>query len=287
MNAITNIPKLSPFDIYMAQSKAQLMRIARLDHNLKGTIFADPLSNPKVAKNAKYDNVLTYPIHLAPSTLSGFNTCAMASDGCKEACLHTAGNPAYMKGKNSARITRTKLYFENRPLFVAILCKEVISATAKAAKLNMALAFRPNATSDIKWEKSKVISLGMQKVVIDLIHQFAPEATIYDYTKEPNRETPSFYTLTFSLSENNDIAAYRELLNGRNVAVVFDTKRGQALPKTHTLNGKVFEVIDGDKSDYRPEDIQGVIVGLRAKGDAIGDASGFVRKANQSVFMAA
>jgi len=53
------------------------------------------------------------------------------------------------------------------------------------------------------------------------------------------------------------------------------------------LNGKVFEVIDGDKSDYRPEDIQGVIVGLRAKGDAIGDSSGFVRKANQSVFMAA
>ena len=50
MNAITNIPKLSQFDIYMAQSKAQLMRIARLDHNLKGTIFADPLSNPKVAK---------------------------------------------------------------------------------------------------------------------------------------------------------------------------------------------------------------------------------------------
>tara|TARA_R110000796_G_scaffold107465_2_gene218234 strand:+ start:2894 stop:3757 length:864 start_codon:yes stop_codon:yes gene_type:complete len=287
MNAITNIPKLSQFDIYMAQSKAQLMRIARLDHNLKGTIFADPLSNPKVAKNAKFDNVLTYPIHLAPSTLSGFNTCAMASDGCKEACLHTAGNPAYMKGKNSARITRTKLYFENRPLFVAILCKEVISATAKAAKLGMALAFRPNATSDIKWEKSKVISLGMQRVVIDLIHQLAPEATIYDYTKEPNRETPSFYTLTFSLSENNDIAAYNELLNGRNVAVVFDTKRGQALPKTHTLNGKVFEVIDGDKSDYRPEDIQGVIVGLRAKGDAIGDSSGFVRKANQSVFMAA
>ena len=287
MNAITNIPKLSQFDIYMAQSKAQLMRIARLDHNLKGTIFADPLSNPKVAKNAKFDNVLTYPIHLAPSTLSGFNTCAMASDGCKEACLHTAGNPAYMKGKNSARITRTKLYFENRPLFVAILCKEVVSATAKAAKLGMALAFRPNATSDIKWEKSKVISLGMQRVVIDLIHQLAPEATIYDYTKEPNRETPSFYTLTFSLSENNDIAAYNELLNGRNVAVVFDTKRGQALPKTHTLNGKVFEVIDGDKSDYRPEDIQGVIVGLRAKGDAIGDSSGFVRKANQSVFMAA
>ena len=287
MNAITNIPKLSQFDIYMAQSKAQLMRIARLDHNLKGTIFADPLSNPKVAKNAKYDNVLTYPIHLAPSTLSGFNTCAMASDGCKEACLHTAGNPAYMKGKNSARITRTKLYFENRPLFVAILVKEVIAAKAKAAKLGMALAFRPNATSDIKWEKSKVIALGMQIVVIDLIHQFAPEATIYDYTKEPNRKTPSFYTLTFSLSENNDIAAYNELLNGRNVAVVFDTKRGQALPKTHTLNGKVFEVIDGDKSDYRPEDVQGVIVGLRAKGDAIGDSSGFVRKANQSVFLAA
>ena len=46
-----NYEKLSPFDVYMLQSKAQLMRIARLDHNLKGTIFADPLSNPKVAKS--------------------------------------------------------------------------------------------------------------------------------------------------------------------------------------------------------------------------------------------
>lgn len=36
-------------------------------------------------------------------------------------------------------------------------------------------------------------------------------------------------------------------------------------------------MIDGDLSDYRPGDPSPCIVGLRAKGDAIGDASGFVR----------
>jgi hypothetical protein len=36
-------------------------------------------------------------------------------------------------------------------------------------------------------------------------------------------------------------------------------------------------VIDGDLHDYRPLDESGVIVGLRAKGQAMSDKSGFVR----------
>ena len=277
--------ELSAFDTYSLMSKADLMRIARADHNVKGSLLADPLANPKVAKNAKYDNVLTFPLHLAPSTLSGFNTCAMASDGCAEACLHTAGNPAYMDGKEAARIAKTRLYFNNRDLFIAILAKEIVAARNKAVKLGMALAFRLNATSDIKWEKSKVKHFGLSLTVAELIHSIAPEATQYDYTKIPNRTMPEWYTLTFSLSENNDKLAGGELARGRNVAVVFDTKRGQSLPSTYTLNGVTATVIDGDLSDYRPEDAQGVIVGLRAKGDAIGDTSGFVRPSKQSIFI--
>ena len=279
--------KLSTYDNYALLSLAELRRIARADHDVKGSLLADPLSNPKVAKNAKYANVLTFPLHLAPADLSGFNTCAMASDGCKQACLHTAGNPAYMSGKETARIAKTRLYFNDRSLFVAILAKEVLAARRKAEKLNMALAFRLNATSDIKWEKTKVQHVGLFLTVPEIIHTIAPAATMYDYTKIPNRTTPAYYSLTFSLSESNDKLAAAELARGHNVAAVFDTKRGHELPMQYTINGVTASVIDGDLTDYRPDDAPASIVGLRAKGDAIGDQSGFVRPAVQSVFLAA
>jgi len=55
--------------------------------------------------------------------------------------------------------------------------------------------------------------------------------------------------------------------NGRNVAVVFD-----AIPTTW----EGWTVIDGDADDMRWRDPMGVIVGLKAKGDAIKDTTGFV-----------
>ena len=68
------------------------------------TLLATPLANPKVAKNDKL-GVLTAPKHLAPASVSGFNVCPMATAGCRKACLHTAGNPAYMAGlRRSARV---------------------------------------------------------------------------------------------------------------------------------------------------------------------------------------
>jgi hypothetical protein len=54
---------------------------------------------------------------------------------------------------------------------------------------------------------------------------------------------------------------------GGNVAVVFNE-----LPETYL--GK--PVINGDESDLRFLDPKGVIVGLKAKGKAIKDDSGFV-----------
>lgn len=54
---------------------------------------------------------------------------------------------------------------------------------------------------------------------------------------------------------------------------MFAVRKGRPLPATY--NG--IPVIDGDVSDFRPVDPSGVIVGLRAKGAAIHDSSGFVR----------
>tara|TARA_R110002074_G_scaffold205199_1_gene373541 strand:- start:307 stop:1155 length:849 start_codon:yes stop_codon:yes gene_type:complete len=278
--------ELSPFDAYSLMTKAALMRIARADYDVKGSLLGSPLSNPKIAKNTKENGVYTFGLPLAPADESGFNTCGGSSAGCRRACLHTSGNPAYFVAKFAARKAKTVMYFKNRALFMAILAKEVIAASKLAIRHNMALAFRLNVTSDIKWEFSKTKINGVFNTVVDMIHSLAPMAKLYDYTKLANRITPEFYSLTFSLCEDNDVLAASELLRGQNVAVVFDTKRGHTLPFYHTINGHEFLVIDGDLTDYRPDDVQGVIVGLRAKGKAIGDTSGFVRKARQDVFMA-
>ena len=231
------------------------------------SLLARPESNPKLAKGQKL-GVMSAPLHLAPANLSGYEVCPMATQGCRAACLHTAGNPAHMAGKERARIARTKLYFEDREFFLQVLKAEIAELERKAHRAGMMPAVRLNATSDIPWERVKLDGKSLP--------EHFPGVTFYDYTKRPNRKgLPANYTVTFSLAEDNDAAAAQALANGLNVAVVFSTKRNHDLPQS--FMGR--EVIDGDAHDFRPADPRGVVVGLRAKGSAIGDTSGFVRKA--------
>ena len=68
---------------------------------------------------------------------------------------------------------------------------------------------------------------------------------------------------------------YEALASGVNVAVVFNTRKGKALPTTWNS----LPVIDGDAHDLRfldPRTPHGIIIGLRAKGRARKDTSGFV-----------
>ena len=81
---------------------------------------------------------------------------------------------------------------------------------------------------------------------------------------------PSNYHLTFSCSEHNEEKCKIVLAMGGNVAVVF---RNQ-LPET--WNG--YKVVNGDKSDLRFLDNQGVVVGLIEKGLAKKDLTGFVKE---------
>ena len=74
--------------------------------------------------------------------------------------------------------------------------------------------------------------------------------------------------MTFSRSEVNDLDAYRLLKDGGNVAVVFKNE----LPQF--WNG--FPVINGDDTDLRYFDPKNVVIGLKAKGKAKKDISGFV-----------
>jgi hypothetical protein len=97
-----------------------------------------------------------------------------------------------------------------------------------------------------------------------------PDVQVYDYTKLPvpdKDKLPKNYHLTFSLSETNKEAALEALWKGFNVAVVFDEKPNDFLG---------VPVVDGDESDLRFLDKPYSIVGLKAKGKAKKDKTGFV-----------
>ena len=230
-------------------------------------------TNPKVAKNEKL-GVLGGVLHLAPADLSGFEVCPMRSEGCTAACLHTAGNPAYMKNKNEARIKRTKAFFTHREAFMNLLVLEIAKMLKSANDQNLDLAIRLNGTSDIRWESMRFdvwdwVAERAEKrkgvcdtTILDLFR----ELQFYDYTKIHNRKNvPSNYHLTFSLNETNREFATKQ---DRNIAVVFKGK----LPDEYL--GR--PVIDGDEHDYRPNDPKGVVVGLKVKGKGREDETGFV-----------
>lgn len=217
--------------------------------------------NYKTVKGEKY-GILTGILYLAPAKLSGFEVCPKRSEGCTASCLYSAGMGAF-SNVQKARIQKTLFYFGDRPKFLELIKEDIKKLQKQAKKDGQKLAIRLNGTSDLNW---------MQH---DIFSSF-PEVQFYDYTKVFNRltkEIPANYHLTFSKSENNDSECIQALKLGFNVAVVFDTKKGEALPAS--WNG--FPVYDGDDTDTRFLDPKGgFVIGLRAKGQAKKDASGFV-----------
>lgn len=214
---------------------------------------------------------LTGILYLAPHTLAGRNVCTHASAGCILSCLFAAGMGAF-ESVQEARIAKTKQFFRDPKGFVETLAQDIESLKRKAARLGLSPCVRLNGTSDLPWE-----NLGGQ-IGVNLMRRFQ-EIPFYDYTKNPARaraflegRLPANYSLTFSRSECNGETALELAKAGANVAVVFATKKGSKLPKMWA--GR--PVIDGDKDDLRFLDKRGSIVGLRAKGKARKDESGFV-----------
>jgi len=227
-------------------------------------------NNAKTTKGEEL-GVYTVILYLAPANESGvLNTCQYATE-CANVCLYKAGRGA-MPNVISARVNRTIAFANNPKLFVENLASDIEEAQVTANNKGMKLAVRLNGTSDLPWEKLG----GFLKV--NLMDRF-PSVPFYDYTKNPNRaelyaqgQMPKNYHLTFSRSEANGEDAERLLNLGVNIACVFSTAKEDELPKTYL--GK--EVIDGDVTDIRFLDPKGVVVGLRAKGPARKDQSGFV-----------
>lgn len=197
-------------------------------------------------------------MHLQPHEFMGKNLCPGAG-GCAASCLVTTGMMVF-SGSVNARQERTRLFWQDRPAFKAQLFKEIAAHRRASLKHGLKPCVRLNGTSDVVWEK----------VMPDLFTEFS-DIQFYDYTKLYRRflhDLPANYSLTFSRAENNHKEAEALSLLGHNVAVVF----------AGDVPGKYLgrRVVDGDAHDLRFLDPRGVVVGLKAKGKARKDTSGFV-----------
>ena len=233
-------------------------------HVLRGLLGSGD-ANPKLAKsNASGLGYKTWGLSLAPATESGYQLCASSTPGCRAACLYRQGHGRLDPGIAAARIARTVAFKEHRDWFKRMLVWELGRITRRADAVGYQVAVRLNVVSDVMWEREFAALFWLFRDV-----QF------YDYSKHAKRvfrslagELPPNYSLTFSLSEDSEADARTVLECGGNVAVVFRN----GLPK----DWFGFPVLDGDETDLRFLDPPGVVVGLRAKGTARQDTSGFV-----------
>jgi hypothetical protein len=217
-------------------------------------------TNAKTVKN----NIETYILYLAPANMiEGFNLCPFASDGCKKACLYSAGRGKFSNVQQS-RINKSKFWAYDRATFYIQLTNEILKIQAQAVKKDITIALRLNGTSDI--DHIDLIKRYTGTNVLDLSNLI-----FYDYTKNPNivkKYLNTAYKITFSRSEINENKVLDVLAIGGNVAIVFK----DTLPDTW----QGYKVINGDETDLRYFDPINVVVGLKAKGDAKKDKSNFV-----------
>lgn len=218
-------------------------------------------SDAKTRKGTK-QGFLTGILYLVPAGQAGLkNLCPKASKGCIESCLFTAGRGKFTTVEN-ARINKTKHFLQDRQSFIDILKADFRILIRQAKKEGLKPAVRLNGTSDIAFHK-----------LIDM--ESFKEIYFYDYTKVvskaldfANGKLAKNYHVTFSKSESNWKDCLKVLKAGGNVAAVFRKE----LPLTYQR----FPVLDGDLTDSRFKDERGCIVGLKAKGEAKKDKSGFV-----------
>jgi hypothetical protein len=220
-------------------------------------------ANPKIQKGTKL-GYLSFILHLAPADLSGRETCPKRTAGCTAACLNTAGRGGmFKKGEKTnviqkARIRKTKYFFEDRDAFMKDLYQDIVKAKKFADKQGLIPVFRLNGTSDLSWEKYEVGTTGLN------LFQLFPTTQFYDYTKVLGRKISQYpnYHLTFSKADGNDADVAKALEQGLSVVAVYD-EIPQGVPSA-------------DETDLRFLDPKGTMLGLKAKGRAKKDYSGFV-----------
>jgi hypothetical protein len=156
-----------------------------------------------------------------------------------------------------ARIRKTEYFFNDRAGFMADLVSDINKAIKFAAKQGLTPVFRLNGTSDLSWEKYEA---AHGKNIFELFDY----VQFYDYTKVLGRKVKHLknYHLTFSKADGNDSDVAEALFQGMSVVAVYDQ-----IPAG---------VPSADETDLRFLDPKGIMLGLKAKGRAKKDYSGFV-----------
>lgn len=239
-----------------------------LGYNYKKPTTLFGTQNAKTKKGEKL-GYTTYILYMSPEKQNtlGKNICPKATAGCSKSCLFTAGRGKFsnvMKG----RLNKTEYFLRDKVNFMNDVVKEIKKGIKKHGADKMCV--RLNGTSDIPYEN---IAVGGFKNIMEMF----PDVQFYDYTKCYSRlikQLPANYHLTFSRAETaeNQREADNALALGFNVAVVFAVKDETELPAEYN-NAKV---INGDEHDLTFLHGNGVIVGLKAKGEAKKDDTGFV-----------
>lgn len=219
-------------------------------------------TNSKTAKNS----LDTFILYLSPFNQNSFgiNVCPKASPGCVASCLFSAGRGRFSNVIN-ARTNKTDFLLSDKLGFLTMLKNELVKINNKAIKESKKIAIRLNGTSDLDF-----VGMVKNKLNFDLLS--LENLLFYDYTKIYGKalkyKDSKNYFVTLSLAENSNLNEIKMALNlGINVSAVFKNN----LPGS--LLG--FPVIDGDKTDIEMIFNTGVILGLKAKGKAKKDKTGF------------
>jgi hypothetical protein len=261
----TTAPQIAA-DRYTSDNVKSLLGKLRAKVN---KLLSDGSTNAKTVKN----DLKTFILYLAPADQNskGVNICP-AADTCKAPCLFTAGHGAF-NSVQAARIARTEYYINHRDEFARTLVNELSKLYTKALNTGAKFAIRLNGTSDLDF-----IAILKNRTGTDILETFGtsvdsdrPGLVFYDYTKligKVRKYAGTNYTLTFSYQPGNLDQCSEALSLGANVAAVF---RDQ-LPAVWAAS----PVIDGDSSDIEMLSNKAKILGLKAKGQARKDRSGFV-----------
>lgn len=234
-------------------------------------LLTAPDANVKLAKS----DIPTWGLSLAPAGLAGVGTtCMWSTPLCRKGCLNTAGKGTLDRVQRG-RVLKTQFLAANPSAFITLLEFEIRRARLATSVTDQMLV-RLNVLSDLRWERFAP-------------HLFDIEGVeFYDYTKSVERAMaqgapwwPKNYKLVFSASERNpDVDVHRMLNLNLTVAMVFDE-----IP----ARWDGWDVVNGDLTDDRYHEPQGVLVGLRAKGKMRQHRAayaGFVRSA-QGAYAAA
>lgn len=249
-----------------------------------GISYLGGCNSSKLEKSLKH-NVMTYGVYLAPHTISGYNVCPQSSNCCKH-CLHGSGRNkiellSHKEGGviTKSRIKKTKLFFEDKDIFMQLLIHEINHASKKAKAAGMKFAIRLNCTSDINPEQ---FTLAGKNIL-----QLFPNTQFYDYTKVFEHtglsEKYSNYDITYSFNGENWDECETLLKKGYRVAVVFED--------TIPTEFRGYPVMNANEYDTRFLDDVGIICGLTYKRVANDYTSGkyqhpdssFINRVNESV----